>query len=124
MILAAKAEEAGRELIAVDPRHTSVTCAHCGHVDQGSRVSQAVFRCTECSHQAHADINAACNVLRLGLSRRNAAKPRARSRRAGSHYHPPPPRESRATAIGHPSRTSGQFAARPGYGRGPPLPGL
>lgn len=72
-ILADKAACAGRQLIAVDPRHTSVMCARCGHVDQASRVGQAVFRCTGCGHEAHADVNAACNVLRLGLSRRDAA---------------------------------------------------
>ena len=68
-ILKGKAEEAGRTVIDVDPRHTSQTCAECGHVDPGNRVSQAVFRCQLCGHQAHADINAARNILRAGLAR-------------------------------------------------------
>ena len=68
-MLSYKAEEAGRELIAVDPRHTSRTCAACGHVDGGNR-SGAVFRCLRCGHQAHADVNAAQNILRAGLARR------------------------------------------------------
>jgi putative transposase len=68
-LLSYKAEEAGRELIAVDPRHTSRTCTVCGHVDGGNR-SGAVFRCLRCGHQAHADVNAAQNILRAGLARR------------------------------------------------------
>jgi len=66
-----KAEEAGRELIAVDPRHTSRTCHACGHVDKGNR-DGAVFRCLACGHEAHADVNAAQNILRAGLARRQA----------------------------------------------------
>src|ERR1700688_5231568 len=31
----AKAESAGRTVIAVDPRHTSQRCAECGHVAAG-----------------------------------------------------------------------------------------
>jgi len=65
-----KAEEAGRTMIAVDPHNTSLTCAACGHVDKANRCSQAVFRCMACDHQAHADENAAVNILRAGLARR------------------------------------------------------
>jgi putative transposase len=67
-ILSGKAEEAGRTVIRVDPRHTSQTCAACGHVDAGNRVSQAEFRCRRCGHTAHADVNAARNILRAGLA--------------------------------------------------------
>ena len=66
-ILSAKAESAGRHVIAVDPRHTSQRCAHCGHIAAGNRVTQAQFRCLACGHQAHADVNAARNILRAGL---------------------------------------------------------
>ncbi len=68
-ILCGKAEEAGRTVMDVNPRHTSQTCAECGHVDPGNRVSQAIFRCRGCGHEAHADINAARNILRAGLAR-------------------------------------------------------
>jgi putative transposase len=63
-----KAESAGREVIAVDPRNTSRTCASCGHVSSGNRHG-AVFRCTRCGQEAHADINAATNILRAGRAR-------------------------------------------------------
>jgi putative transposase len=67
-ILHDKAESAGREVIAVNPRHTSQRCARCGHVAAGNRVSQAEFRCLACGHEAHADVNAAVNILRAGLA--------------------------------------------------------
>jgi putative transposase len=61
-----KAESAGRILVSVDPRYTSQTCAECGNVDAGNRVSQAMFRCLACGHQDNADVNAARNILRAG----------------------------------------------------------
>jgi putative transposase len=67
-ILTGKAEEAGRTLIVVNPRYTSQTCFVCGHVEAGNRIN-AAFRCLKCGHEAHADTNAACNVLRAGLAR-------------------------------------------------------
>ncbi|GAA2374126.1 RNA-guided endonuclease TnpB family protein [Nonomuraea africana] len=72
-ILSHKAESAGRELIAVNPANTSRTCAECGHCAKENRVTQAVFRCTACGHTAHADVNAAINILRAGLALRDAA---------------------------------------------------
>nr|WP_245653042.1 transposase [Herbidospora sakaeratensis] len=71
-ILSHKAESAGRELIAVNPANTSRTCARCGHCAAGNRVSQAEFRCGACGHVAHADVNAAQNILRAGLALRGA----------------------------------------------------
>ncbi|GGK87360.1 transposase [Planomonospora parontospora subsp. parontospora] len=73
-VLAYKAESAGRELIAVEPRNTSRTCAECGHVAKENRVTQAAFACTACGHAAHADVNAAVNILRAGLALREAAQ--------------------------------------------------
>ena len=67
-ILTGKGEEAGRTLIAVDPRYTSQTCLVCGHVETNNRIN-AVFRCLKCGHEAHADTNSACNILRAALAR-------------------------------------------------------
>jgi putative transposase len=67
-ILCAKAEEAGRQVVSVNPRHTGQRCAQCGHIDPADRVSQAGFRCVACGHEAHADVNAARNILRAGLA--------------------------------------------------------
>ena len=71
-----KAEEAGRHVIAVDPRHTSQRCAQCGHIAKENRVSQAEFRCQACGHTDHADVNAAKNILRAGLAQRRAQSER------------------------------------------------
>jgi putative transposase len=71
-VLSVKAESAGRQVTAVDPRHTSQRCAHCGYTSAGNRVTQAEFRCLGCGHQAHADVNAAINILRAGLALQEA----------------------------------------------------
>uniref|UniRef100_A0AAU3HP41 Transposase n=2 Tax=unclassified Streptomyces TaxID=2593676 RepID=A0AAU3HP41_9ACTN len=71
-ILHAKAESAGREVIAVDPRNTSRTCPHCGHTAKENRPIQEKFHCVACGHIAHADTVGALNVLRAGLVRRDA----------------------------------------------------
>ncbi|MFF3108635.1 RNA-guided endonuclease InsQ/TnpB family protein [Kitasatospora sp. NPDC057904] len=71
-ILAGKAESAGREVIAVDPRNTSRTCPPCGHIAPENRPTQDTFHCVACGHTAHADTVGATNVLRAGLVRRNA----------------------------------------------------
>ncbi len=71
-ILHAKAESAGREVIAVDPRNTSRICPECRHVSAENRPTQAKFHCVSCGHLAHADTVGALNVLRAGLVRRDA----------------------------------------------------
>jgi putative transposase len=71
-VLHAKAESAGRLIVEVDARYTSQRCAHCGHTAAGNRISQAVFRCLSCGHRAHADHNAAQNILRAGLALQTA----------------------------------------------------
>ncbi|MEX5637565.1 RNA-guided endonuclease InsQ/TnpB family protein [Parafrankia sp. FMc2] len=71
-VLHAKAESAGRVVVEVNPAHTSRTCAVCGHCHAGNRRTQAVFACTACGHTAHADVNAAVNILRAGLARQTA----------------------------------------------------
>ncbi|MCX4682910.1 transposase [Kitasatospora purpeofusca] len=71
-ILTSKAESAGREVIAVDPRNTSRTCPECGHVAKENRPTREKFHCVNCGHQDHADTVGATNVLRAGLARRNA----------------------------------------------------
>ena len=67
-ILRAKAEEAGRTWIEVDPRHTSDGCENCGYAAAENRVTQAEFVCQRCSHRVPADEHAARNILRAGLA--------------------------------------------------------
>jgi putative transposase len=69
-MVAYKAEDAGRELIVVNPKGTSQRCSSCGHTEAANRPSQAVFCCRACGFKDHADVNAARNILWLGLSLR------------------------------------------------------
>lgn len=67
-----KAESDGRTVASVNPCYTSQTCAECGHIDAGNRVSQKEFQCLRCRHFDFADINAARNVLRAGRALRSS----------------------------------------------------
>jgi putative transposase len=62
--LAYKLAERGGTLEKVNPAYTSQTCPECGCIDTGNRENQARFVCIECGHEAHADSNAALNILR------------------------------------------------------------
>jgi putative transposase len=62
--LAYKLEERGGVLEKVNPAYTSQTCSACGTIDKASRESQASFACRHCGFTAHADTNAAINILR------------------------------------------------------------
>lgn len=65
----------GGELIAVSPRYTSQTCPQCGCISKLNRPQQALFSCIDCGYAAHADINAAQNILALGHRERLNACP-------------------------------------------------
>ena len=68
-MLTYKAEDAGREIVVVNPRHTSQTCSACGLVNGDSRHG-AAFCCVGCGYAGHADVNAALNILRAGQALR------------------------------------------------------
>ena len=57
----------GGALIEVPAHDTSRTCEMCGTVDGESRVDRDRFVCRTCGHEAHADVNAACEIRRRGL---------------------------------------------------------
>ena len=64
-ILAAKAEEAGRRIVLVDPRNTSITCHQCG--ERCLRPWQALVICPVHGGM-DADVNGALNIYaRAGL---------------------------------------------------------
>lgn len=64
-----KAIAAGVLAIPVPPANTSRECNTCHHTAKENRESQAVFSCTQCGHTAHADVNAASNILDRALDR-------------------------------------------------------
>lgn len=69
--LRVKAEEAGREVVEVDPRGTSQTCPACW-TPAPKPLSQRVHRC-DCGCALDRDVAAAQVILRLGTSRRGVA---------------------------------------------------
>jgi putative transposase len=66
--LASAARYSGTRVLTVPAQYTSQRCSACGRLDPKSRESQAVFRCTQCTHTEHADVNAARNILAAGLA--------------------------------------------------------
>jgi putative transposase len=64
-----KAENAGKWCETVNPAYTSQTCRICGHCEKANRETQAKFVCKKCHHTENADLNAAKNILSLGLQR-------------------------------------------------------
>jgi putative transposase len=62
-----KAECAGRALVKVNPAYTSQDCSRCGHRHSELKLSDRVYRCTSCGLHIDRDLNAALNILRLGL---------------------------------------------------------
>jgi putative transposase len=61
-ILAYKAEEAGRRVVGVDPKHTSQECPVCGHREKRPLWIRE-YSCPQCGTLLHRDVAAAQNVL-------------------------------------------------------------
>jgi len=61
-----KAAWAGGCVVLVDPRHTSQDCSSCGHRVEKS-LAERVHRCPSCGLVLDRDVNAALNILALGL---------------------------------------------------------
>lgn len=68
-LLKEKCEQRGVTLIEVNPRFTSQTCSYCGNKSKENRQSQAEFKCVSCGHAENADVNAAKNILKIGLEK-------------------------------------------------------
>lgn len=60
-----KAEEAGKQVIKVNPAFTSQMCSKCGNV-QKLKLSQRIYKCPKCCLTLDRDFNAAINILTLG----------------------------------------------------------
>ncbi len=60
--LLVKAEEAGRQVVKVDPAYTSQTCSCCGH-RQPIPLSVRVYECPICGLVIHRDHNGSLNIL-------------------------------------------------------------
>ena len=64
--LLAKAEEAGRQVVKVNPAYTSQTCSGCSH-RQPMPLSVRVYECPHCGLVIHRDHNGSLNILEEGL---------------------------------------------------------
>lgn len=68
-ILTSKAAEAGVSIVAVNPSNTSQMCSRCGQLPTvKKKLSDRTHKCEHCGYTADRDLNAAENVLGLGLS--------------------------------------------------------
>ena len=61
-ILAYKAEEAGRRVVKVDPKHTSQDCPVCGYREKRPLWVRE-YTCPKCGTHQHRDVAAAINIL-------------------------------------------------------------
>ena len=64
--LSYKAENAGRQVIKVNPAYTSQDCSRCGY-RQVKKLSDRIHNCPNCGLILDRDLNASINILRLGL---------------------------------------------------------
>src|SRR3989440_6493924 len=64
--LSCKAEEAGRRYVAVNPAYTSQDCSRCQH-RQIMPLSERTYHCPCCLLSIDRDLNAAFNILAVGL---------------------------------------------------------
>lgn len=61
-----KAEYAGRNIGLVNPAYTTQDCNKCGYREK-KKITERVHICQSCSYTAHRDVNAAKNILALGI---------------------------------------------------------
>ena len=67
-----KAEEAGSEVVLVDPAHTSQECSNCGAIRKKT-LAERRHRCP-CGADMHRDLNAAKNILKKATGGRREAR--------------------------------------------------
>jgi putative transposase len=73
-LLGYKAEDAGVQVVRVPPASSSQTCSDCGMLVPKA-LSQRTHRCPSCGLVVDRDVNAARNILRLGMSRQASTWP-------------------------------------------------
>jgi len=73
-LLAYKAEEAGTQVVTVNPAYTSQACSACGVVVKKD-LSVRVHVCPDCGYTADRDVNAARNILMLAVNSARTGPP-------------------------------------------------
>jgi putative transposase len=67
-MMSSKAAEAGYTFIAVNPAYTSQTCSRCHYrLLKKLILADRIFECPGCGLHLDRDLNAALNILGLGL---------------------------------------------------------
>jgi len=66
LFLTYKAAEAGRKLGLANPAYTTQDCSQCKHREE-KKLSERTHCCSRCGYKATRDLNAAQNILALGL---------------------------------------------------------
>lgn len=67
--LSSKAESAGCEVVRVPPHNTTQMCSQCGGIPERKlTLRDRLYSCLHCGHEEDRDLNAAKNILGLGLS--------------------------------------------------------
>lgn len=64
--LASALRKRGGQLVEVDPKHTTLACHVCGHINRFDAESKVLHRCEHCGTLWDQDRNAAINLLRRG----------------------------------------------------------
>ena len=77
--MTAKAENAGRIIVAVDPRGTSQRCSQCGAVVPKT-IEVRIHNCPHCGFKTSRDLNSALEILRLGLESIERPMPRRKAK--------------------------------------------
>ena len=73
-----KVTDRGGRLLEVNPAGTSQTCPECKFRDPESRITQSLFRCTQCGHEENADTVGAKNIKERGLNLLAPPEPKKR----------------------------------------------
>jgi putative transposase len=72
-LVCAKAADAARTVVLVNPAYTSRTCSGCGHVLASLALAEREHVCPACGVISDRDVNAAINILRAGTALRQAS---------------------------------------------------
>jgi putative transposase len=59
-----------KQVIKINPRNTSKTCSHCGHVKESLKLSERTYKCEACGTVIDRDLNAAINIKVAGIAQR------------------------------------------------------
>lgn len=65
-LLVYKANNVGKKVIKVDPSYTTLTCSNCGNIKKSNFFNRQ-YRCIKCCNVIGRDLNAAKNILSMGL---------------------------------------------------------